>query len=103
MTILPTAILVSLIVILTRIMPFVFAKKLQKAKLLEVVGKELPAYIMMILVVYQVGLSSFFKAPYAMPYLISLSVLTLVHIWQRQVLLSMLVSVVFYLVVSPYF
>ncbi len=85
------------VVLLTRWLPYLLAKQLQKAKMIESIGKQLPAYIMMLLVIYEIKLESFLAWPYALPELTALAILTVVHIWRRQVLLSLLIGVVSYL------
>ena len=74
--------------VLTRAVPFFFAKKLQGPPAFQAIGRELPAYIMLLLVIYEVKPESFLQPPYAIPAIIALGILTGVHVLKRSVLLS---------------
>ncbi|MCR9192251.1 MAG: AzlD domain-containing protein [Gammaproteobacteria bacterium] len=77
---------------LTRALPFLFAKQLSTNVKMQAVGRRLTAYIMMLLVLYEVNPGSFTHYPYAIPALLSLVVVTLVHLWLHKPLLSMLIG-----------
>lgn len=91
------------VVILTRFMPFWFQKALKNNYHLERVGRQLPAFIMTLLLIFELNPKSFLVYPYGAPAFIALAVLSLFHLWKRQVLLSMLTGLVTYLFVLPYF
>ena len=97
MSYIPLLVIATLIILLTRWLPFIFAEKLKKAKMVESIGKQLPAYIMMLLLIYEIKVSNLLSWPYALPELISLAVITVIHLWQRRVLLSMLIGTLSYL------
>ncbi|MDF1653792.1 MAG: AzlD domain-containing protein [Coxiellaceae bacterium] len=90
--------LVALVAFLTRILPFIFSSALKNSAVLTSIGKYLPPYIMLLLVLFEIGLSKFEKAPYNIPAVAGLLVLVAVHWWKQKVLLSILVSVVVYIV-----
>lgn len=81
-----------LLIIVTRALPFWFGRYFKDNEMLAYVGKALPAYVMMLLVLYEIKLDSFVVYPYALPALISLGIVVMMHIWLRQVLLSMSVG-----------
>tara|TARA_B110000879_G_scaffold176141_1_gene229860 strand:- start:231 stop:551 length:321 start_codon:yes stop_codon:yes gene_type:complete len=91
-----------IISLVTRWLPYVFAKYLKKAEMIQSIGKLLPAYIMCLLLVYEVHIETFLHVPYGVPELVSLSVLTLVHLWRRQLLLSLCVGSACYLLLLHY-
>lgn len=94
--------LLCVISVVTRTIPFVLAPILKKYKIFEVVGKQLPAYIMLLLVIYEIRLPALLHPPFAWPALISIALLVSIHIWQRQVLLSILVGTLSYITFSHF-
>jgi len=81
--------LLFLLTVATRFFPFWFKSLLQKSERLKVIGAELPAYIMALLVLFEIGVENFIRTPYALPSILALAVLTLIHLRFNQVLLSM--------------
>ncbi len=92
-----------IIVVVTRFMPFWFQGLLKDNKQLARVGRRLPALIISLLVIFELDPKSFLIYPYGLPSLIALLILVVIHLWQRQVLLSMLAGLASYLLVLPYF
>lgn len=92
------AVILSLfaMIMLTRALPFLFAKQLQQNLRFQAVGKELPAYIMLLLVIYEIGPASFLHTPYGMPAIGALAIMTIIHRLVHQLLLSLLVGTVSY-------
>ncbi len=89
-----------LMIIVTRALPFFFSRILQNNETLRTIGGYLPAYIMLLLVIYEVGIKKFTHYPFAIPAIVALSLLTVVHWWKRQMLLSILVGTSVYLLVA---
>ena len=71
--------------------------------MIEYIGKQLPAYIMMLLLIYEINIATFLKWPYATPHLIALFIVILIHLWKRQVLLSLFIGTVSYMLISDLF
>jgi branched-subunit amino acid transport protein AzlD len=92
------AISLCLLSVITRALPFWFARFFKDNETLTHVGKALPAYVMMLLVVYEVKLDTLVIYPYALPSLLALLLVVIMQYWFRQVLLSMLVGTVSYMV-----
>ena len=90
----------TIIILATRWGPFFFASLLQRVKMIESIGKQLPAYIMMLLLIYEIKLNSFLSWPYALPEMLALTVIICVHLWLRQVLFSMFVGTLTYLLLT---
>ncbi len=84
-------------VIATRSLPFIFTKFLKNSKTLKIIGQFLPDYIMLLLVIYEVGITHFTRYPYGIPAIIALGVLIIVHLLKRQMLLSILSGTAVYI------
>lgn len=84
---------------LTRFLPFLlFPDSRPVPKIITYLGRTLPAAMMGLLVVYCLRNVSLTSAPYGLPELISIAVLTGLHLWKRNVLLSIGVGTVLYMV-----
>ncbi len=83
-----------LLIIFTRSFPFLFSSMLAKSEKMQRVGKRLSAYIMLLLVIYEVNPNSFKTYPYGLPALFSLFVVLLAHLIFRKPLLSMVLGTV---------
>lgn len=96
------AISLCLLSAITRLIPFLFVNLFKDNQILAHVGKDLPAYVMMLLVIYEIKVESFFSTPYALPALIALFLVCLVHVWKKQVLFSMLTGTISYVLMNYY-
>ena len=67
-------------------------------KLITYLGRTLPAAMMGLLVVYCLRNFSVASAPHGLPELISIAVITALHLWKRNVLLSIGVGTALYMV-----
>lgn len=67
-------------------------------KIVSYLGRTPPAAMMGLLVVYCLRNVSVVSAPHGLPELISIAVLAALHLWKRNVLLSIGVSTVLYMV-----
>ena len=83
----------------TRSLPFFFGGLFKNNRHFRTVGQFLPGYVMLLLVLYEINPAQFLKWPYEIPAIAGLAVLTLIHLWQRQVLLSIACGTVVYLFV----
>ena len=86
-------------IFVTRALPFMFSRVLKNSTILTTIGDYFPAYIMMLLVVYEVGIKSFTRYPYALPAMIALLVVSALQLWKRTLLLSIFCGVVIYIVI----
>ncbi|MGI5978672.1 MAG: branched-chain amino acid transporter permease [Oscillospiraceae bacterium] len=74
---------------LTRFLPFfVFSPKKPTPAYVQYLGRALPSAIFAMLVVYCLKNVSVFSGSHGVPELISLAVVTGLHLWKRQMLLS---------------
>ena len=81
--------LCALATIITRFLPFlVFSPQLPTPKYVQYLGKALPTAIFGMLVVYCLKNVSFVTGSYGLPELIAIAVTAGLHLWRRQMLLS---------------
>ncbi|MDP1602199.1 MAG: AzlD domain-containing protein [Legionella sp.] len=81
--------------IITRILPFLFARFMTDT--FTEIGKLLPSYIMLLLVIYEINLSTVTRPPYAIPAILSLSLVTAVHVRFRNTLVSLFSGTALYI------
>lgn len=82
-------IMIVLVTMSTRFLPFlIFGEKRKTPQLITYLGKVLPFAIMGMLVVYSLKDVTPLSFPYGIPELIGCAVVTLLHIWKRNTLLS---------------
>ena len=92
-------VLVALTTFATRVIPFlVFPKGKEIPKTIQYLGKVLTPAIIGMLVIYCLKNVSILSAPHGIPELISVAVVTVLHIWKRNNLLSIGVGTVLYMV-----
>ena len=79
----------SVCTILLRALPFlIFGGKREILEIVHYLGRVLPPAIMVILVIYCLKGISFLNSPYGIPELLSVAVVVLLHVWKRNILLS---------------
>lgn len=90
---------VSIITILTRAFPFLlFGGKKEIPSVITTLGKLLPPAIMGILVIYCIKDVKLFSYPFGFPEWISIAVTILLHLWKRNVLLSISLGTICYMI-----
>jgi len=75
-----------------------FAKYLQQNPRFQAIGRQLPAYIMLLLVIYEIGPNSFTHYPYGLPAVIALIIVSLSQYFFRQLLFSLFIGTVSYII-----
>ena len=84
--------------VLTRFLPFwVFPGDKPTPPFVRYLGKVLPGAIFGLLVVYCLKNVSLLVAPHGLPELIAIAVVVLLHLWKRQLLLSVAAGTVCYM------
>lgn len=90
---------VTLGAIITRFLPFLlFPDSKPVPKVVEYLGRTLPAAMMGLLVVYCLRNVDLAATPHGLPELIALAAVTALHLWKRNVLLSIGVGTALYMV-----
>lgn len=90
--------------IITRFFPFaVFqSKKRQTPKFIEYLGKALPAAVFAMLVVYCLRNVEILSGTHGLPELIAIIVVVLLHLWKKQMLLSIAGGTVCYMLLVQF-
>ncbi|MBQ7573051.1 MAG: AzlD domain-containing protein [Clostridia bacterium] len=93
-----TIAIISIGSIITRFLPFViFSEKKPTPKFITYLGKALPATIFSMLIVYCLKNVSILGGSHGLPELIAICAVVLIHLWKKQMLLSISVGTVFYM------
>ena len=93
-----TIAVVALGTMLTRFLPFlVFPAGKQTPRYVRYIGKVLPPAVFSLLVVYCLKNVSLLTAPYGLPEAIAILAVVLLHLWKRQMLLSIAGGTVCYM------
>lgn len=83
---------------LTRFLPFIiFREKAQLPKFVQYLGNALPAAIFSMLVVYCLKNVQFLSGSRGLPEIIAIAVTSALHLWKRQILLSIAGGTVVYM------
>lgn len=94
-----TIIMIILGTMTTRFLPFlVFPSDKPTPKYVQYLGKMLPAAALGLLVIYCFKDISLFTGNHAIPELIAVAVVAFLHIWKRQMFLSIAGGTIFYMV-----
>ena len=89
---------------LTRFLPFlIFGRKKEAPKYIQYLGKVLPAAVFGLLVVYCLKDVTLFTGSHGIPEAIAILVVVLLHVWKRQMLLSIAGGTVCYMVLLQVF
>jgi len=89
--------------ILTRFLPFlIFQKAEELPAYIQYLGKALPTAVFALLVVFCLRNVSFTTGNCGLPEIISLLVTSTVHVWRRQMLLSMFFGTACYMFLMQY-
>ena len=90
--------LLTLGTMLTRFLPFmIFREKAQLPKFVQYLGNALPAAIFSMLVVYCLKNVQFLSGSHGLPEIIAIAVTSALHLWKRQILLSIAGGTVVYM------
>lgn len=83
---------------LTRFLPFLaFPEGRKRPKVITYLGTVLPYALIGMLVVYCFKSVSVFAYPYCIPELLAVVLVTVLHIWKRNTLISVFGGVIFYM------
>lgn len=94
-----TICMVILGTMITRFLPFfIFTSDKTTPKYVQYLGKMLPSAAIGMLVIYCLKDVSLLKGSHALPELISIMVVVLLHLWKRQMLISIAGGTIFYMI-----
>ena len=95
--------LVVLGTVLTRFLPFlVFPAGKPTPKYIQYLGKVLPSAVFGLLIIYCLKNVSIFTGSHAVPELLSIAVVIALHLWKRQMLLSIAGGTVVYMLLVQF-
>ena len=98
-----TIALCALGTMLTRFLPFLlFSGKKATPPLIQYLGKALPCAVFAMLVVYCLKDVSILTGSHGIPEALGMGLTTILHLWKRQMLLSMAGGTVFYMFLVQY-
>ena len=98
-----TIALVALGTMLTRFLPFlIFPAGRPTPKYIQFLGKALPGAIFGLLVIYCLKGVSIFTGSHGLPELISIVLVILLHLWKRQMLISIAAGTVCYMLLVQF-
>lgn len=83
----------------TRFLPFWLKGFFEKSILLKKVGDLLPSAIMFLLIFHTLEDVHITKFPFALPEVFSLAIAIILHVWKRNLLLSLFTSTLIYIVI----
>ena len=94
---------VTLGTVLTRALPFLlFPENREIPKYMKYLADILPYTIIGMLVVYCLKDISFIRSPHAIPEILSILLITVLHIWKKNTLLSIGGGALFYMILVQY-
>ena len=91
----------ALLIIVTRGLPFLMSGLITER--VTQLGKLLPAYIMMLLVIYEVNLKTIMTPPYGLPAFVALGSVLIAHLWIKSTFLSLFVGTGCFIVLNYWF
>lgn len=98
-----TILVIVLGTMLTRFLPFLlFPAGKSTPKLVQKLGRILPAAVFGLLIVYCLKNVSFLSGSHGLPELISIALVTALHLWKRQTLLSIAAGTVCYMLLIQF-
>lgn len=98
-----TILVIVLGTMLTRFLPFLlFPAGKPTPKLVQKLGRILPAAVFGLLIVYCLKNISFLSGSHGLPELISIALVTALHLWKRQTLLSIAAGTVCYMLLIQF-
>lgn len=98
-----TVAIIVLATMLTRFLPFMlFPAGKPTPKYIQYLGKVLPAAVFGLLVVYCLKDVSIFSGSHGLPELIAIAVIVLLHLWKRQMLLSIAGGTICYMLLVQF-
>lgn len=94
---------IALVTAALRFLPFwIFRSNQKTPPLISYLGQVLPFSIMGMLVVYCLKDISFSSAPFGIPEILGCAVVTLLHIWKRNTLLSIGIGTICYMLLVQF-
>ncbi len=98
-----TILMISLGTMFMRFLPFIiFPAGKPTPKYIQYIGKVLPGAVFGMLVIYCLKNVSIVAAPHGIPELIAIAVVVVLHLWKKQMILSMGVGTIVYMLLVQF-
>lgn len=98
-----TIAMVVLGTMITRFLPFlVFPAGKPTPRYIQYLGKVLPGAVFGLLIIYCLKNVSLFAGSHALPELISIALVVIIHLWKRQMLLSIATGTITYMLLVQF-
>lgn len=97
-----TIAVIALATFATRALPFLFFGSREPPTTLAVIEKNLPPMILLLLVIYCLKDVQWLTAPYGIPELFTICVVTGLHFWKRNAMLSIFTGTALYMVLVQF-
>ena len=97
LTILISICIIGAVTVFVRLLPFLFFRERKVPKVVQFLEGYLPPMVMIILVVYSIRNVQWGRAPYGIPVIISMGLVTALHLWKKNALLSIFGGTIFYM------
>jgi branched-subunit amino acid transport protein AzlD len=92
--------IMAAITFFTRAFPFIFFKNRNPPEIIMFVEKYIPPMIMVILVIYCLKDIKFTSVPFGIPEALSIAFVTVMHVWKRNPLISILGGTALYMTLT---
>lgn len=87
--------------VITRFLPFIiFSEKRKTPEIIQTIGKYLPSAVFGMLVVYSLKNVNVLSGSHGLPELASILVTVALHLWKRQMLISIAGGTIFYMLIQ---
>ncbi len=93
-------IIMAFITFFTRALPFIFLKYKKIPDILLYLEINIPPIIMLLLVLYCIKDINLIKVPYGLPEIISIIIVVLLHLWKKNILISIFGGTLLYMVLN---
>jgi len=91
--------LIALIILFTRLLPFLFFRGRNPPEILNYLERNIPPLIMLLLVLYCLKDVHWASAPYGSPELGAVAVVIMMHLWRNNALLSIVSGTTAYMLI----
>lgn len=106
MTLIQRIIIICMVIlgtVITRFLPFIiFSSDKQTPKYIQYLGKVLPSAALGMLVIYCLKDINLFDGNHGIPQFISIIVVILLHVWKRQMLISIASGTIVYMILIQF-
>jgi branched-subunit amino acid transport protein AzlD len=97
-----TIAVIALATFATRALPFICFGSRDPPAMLSNIEKNLPPMILLLLVIYCLKDVQWLSAPYGVPEIFTISIITCLHFWKRNAMLSIFTGTVLYMVLVQF-